>query len=418
MAAEVTAEITEAIGDLKDELEGQIDGKVQTWVSASDPSTNWTADEKAANVGDLWYYTGETIPNSYQNNCTYQYSYDSQTETYTWSSYSTSDDLFDAIDGKTTIYYSTPNDTALYAKAEKGDYLVDSTDGKTYRWDSDLDTQNKWINVTDYQAAIDNTLGDWISETLDPELDGLRGLIADSKITTWYRDTDPAQDPTVWDNTENHVGDIWYCNATTGDYAERTWRWNGSSWSEMTSTPPQEVFSQINGKANIYIGDEDPTGMAEGDLWFRSANDPILTYVENGGWVEYNKYTDDTVANAVGDEVRRVERELSAEIKSLGDSVEISITETNENLEEIKTHYRFDETGETIGKTGSPKTIKLANDGIGMQVNGETVTKWNQDEMYTPTKVRVPVGGSLQLGDFIFQPRSSGNISLLFVGGD
>ena len=113
-----------------------------------------------------------------------------------------------------------------------------------------------------------------------------------------------------------------------------------------------------------------------------------------------------------------MERELSAEIKSLGDSVEISITETNENLEEIKTHYRFDETGETIGKTGSPKTIKLANDGIGMQVNGETVTKWNQDEMYTPTKVRVPVGGSLQLGDFIFQPRSSGNISLLFVGGD
>lgn len=265
-----------------------------------------------------------------------------------------------------------------------------------------------------------NCATDWTAAPEDTEesLIGLRGLIADSKITTWYRDTDPAQDSTVWDNTENHVGDIWYCNATTGDYAERTWRWNGSSWSEMTSTPPQEVFSQINGKAHIYIGAEDPTGMAEGDLWFRSANDPILTCDENGEWVEYNKYTDDTVANAVGDEVRRVERELSAEIKSLGDSVEISITETNENLEEIKTHYRFDETGETIGKTGSPKTIKLANDGIGMQVNGETVTKWNQDEMYTPTKVRVPVGGSLQLGDFIFQPRSSGNISLLFVGGD
>lgn len=420
LAAEVTAEITEAIGDLKDDLEDQIDGKVQTWVSDADPSTNWTADQKAANVGDLWYYTGESIQNSYQNNCTYQYTSDGQDPpSYSWTAYSTSSDLFDAIDGKTTIYYGKPTGTGAILPPtydlEEGDYLVDSSDGKTYRWDNN---NRRWVNVTDYQAAINNTLDSWISETYEGDLEGLRGLIADSKITTWYRDTDPSEDPTVWDNTENHVGDIWYCNATTGDYAERTWRWNGSNWSEMTSTPPQEVFSQINGKAHIYIGTDEPADMAEGDLWFRSADDPILTCDENGEWVEYNKYTDDTVANAVGDEVRRVERELSAEIKSLGDSVEISITETNENLEEIKTHYRFDETGETIGKTGSPKTIRLANDGIGMQVNGETVTKWNQDEMYTPTKVRVPVGGSLQLGDFIFQPRSSGNISLLFVGGD
>lgn len=418
---EVNAEIEKAVDALEDTLKQQIDGKVQTWVSASDPSTNWTAEQKEINVGDLWYYTGESIQNSYQNNCVYQYEKDSQTGTYRWSAnpYSTSSDLFDAIDGKTTIYYGKPTGTGAIVppdySPEEGDYLVDSTDGKTYRWDSD---NEEWVNVTDYMAAAQNTLSTWVNGQYASDLSGLQQLVADSKITTWYRDTDPSEDPTVWDNTENHVGDIWYCNATTGDYAERTWRWNGSNWSEMTSTPPQEVFSQINGKAHIYIGTDEPADMAEGDLWFRSADDPILTCDENGEWVEYNKYTDDTVANAVGDEVRRVERELSAEIKSLGDSVEISITETNENLEEIKTHYRFDETGETIGKTGSPKTIKLANDGIGMQVNGETVTKWNQDEMYTPTKVRVPVGGSLQLGDFIFQPRSSGNISLLFVGGD
>lgn len=562
VAAEVTAEITEAIGDLKGELEDQIDGKVQTWVSASDPSTNWTAEQKETNVGDLWYYTGESIQNSYQNNCTYQYTSDGQDPpSYSWTAYSTSMDLFDAIDGKRQIFYGSPDGS--YGSVDAEDLLID-TDGTTYKWvvpqtgsphweqtseiavggrnllcedvsnptympqysylnlnfeyegsgcwhiygnytggsstnftlygktnDSlnitedgtytfsfeyeglPLDDQNKcmtwishfeegstsivknwldddasssyprtvtytctrttragiWFNSTMNGVAVDgrirlklergNRATDWspAPEDVSAALEGLRGLIADSKITTWYRDTDPSEDPTVWDNTENHVGDIWYCNDITGDYAERTWRWNGSSWSEMKSAPPKEVFDQIDGKAHIYIGTDEPTNMAEGDLWFKSTDEPILTCV-NGEWTEYNKYTDDTVANAVGDEVRRVERELSAEIKSLGDSVEISITETNENLEEIKTHYRFDETGETIGKTGSPKTIKLANDGIGMQVNGETVTKWNQDEMYTPTKVRVPVGGSLQLGDFIFQPRSSGNISLLFVGGD
>lgn len=414
-------DVTAAIKDLETVLETQIDGKVQTWVSAFDPSTNWTADQKETNVGDLWYYTGESIQNSYQNNCVYQYEQNSQTGVYGWNPnpYSTSSDLFDAIDGKTTIYYGRPEDDGEHTPVilpptytlEKGDYLVDPLDGKTYRWDSD---NSKWINVTDYQSTLNN----WIHGSYAEEIINLRTLIADSKIETWYQPTNPADDSWALD----HKGDIWYCSSTTDEYAQKTWQWNGSKWEEMKSTPPKEVFDQIDGKAHIYIGTDEPTDMAEGDLWFRSADDPILTYVENGiengEWVEYNKYTDDTVANAVGEEVRKVERTLSAEIKSLGDSVDISITETNENLEEIKTHYRFDENGETIGKTDSLKSIKLSNDGIDMLVNNESVTHWNQDEMYTPTRVRVPVGGSLQLGDFIFQPRSNGNISLLFIGED
>lgn len=101
-----------------------------------------------------------------------------------------------------------------------------------------------------------------------------------------------------------------------------------------------------------------------------------------------------------------------------GDNVEVVIAQTTDDLAALKMHYRFDETGETIGREGSSKSLKLSNDGINMMVDNESVTRWTQDEMYTPTRVKVPVGGSLQLGDFIFQPRSSGNISLLFVGGD
>lgn len=416
---DVSVEIEAAVDALEDTLKVQIDSKVQTWVSSDDPSTNWTADEKAANVGDLWYYTGESIPNSYQNNCTYQYTSSGQsTPTYSWVSYSTSDDLFDAIDGKTTIYYGRPTGSGAILpptySLEEGDYLVDSTDGKTYRWDS---TATKWINVTDYMTAAQNTLDNWVVGQYASDLDGLRDLVADSKIQTWYRDTDPSQDSSVWDASENHIGDIWYCNATTGTYSEKTWRWNGSSWSEMTSSPPQAVFDTLDGKAQIFIGTDTPVNPEDGDLWFRSADDPILSYVDSQ-WQEYNKYTDDTKADAVGENLDRVERQLSTEIQQLEESVTITINETNENLDEIKTHYRFDETGETIGKTNSQKSIKLSNDGIDMMVNNESVTKWNQDEMYTPTRVRVPVGGSLQLGDFIFQPRSSGNISLLFVGED
>lgn len=99
-----------------------------------------------------------------------------------------------------------------------------------------------------------------------------------------------------------------------------------------------------------------------------------------------------------------------------GDNVEVVIAQATDDLAALKMHYRFDETGETIGREGSSESVKLSNDGINMMVYNESVTKWTQDEMYTPTRVRVPLGGSLQLGDFIFQPRSNGNISLLFIG--
>ncbi|WP_297635189.1 hypothetical protein [uncultured Clostridium sp.] len=37
------------------EFENQIDGKINTFSQSTDPSTNWTEDEKLKSVGDLWY---------------------------------------------------------------------------------------------------------------------------------------------------------------------------------------------------------------------------------------------------------------------------------------------------------------------------------------------------------------------------
>ena len=109
---------------------------------------------------------------------------------------------------------------------------------------------------------------------------------------------------------------------------------------------------------------------------------------------------------------------LRTEINQTLTEVEVTVSQTSEDFDELKMHYRFDAEGETIGKSDSDKSIRLANDGIDMMVNEESVTKWNQNEMYTPVKVMVPVGGSLQLGDFVFQPRTNGNMSLFYVGED
>ena len=64
------------------------------------------------------------------------------------------------------------------------------------------------------------------------------------------------------------------------------------------------------------------------------------------------------------------------------------------------------------------EALKMENDQITLEVYGQPVTWWNINEQYMPKMVNIPVGGSLRLGSIQFQPRSSGNLSLLWVGED
>ena len=123
-----------------------------------------------------------------------------------------------------------------------------------------------------------------------------------------------------------------------------------------------------------------------------------------------------TSGDSIDTAINEAKTTLRTEFNQTAEAIELEVTQTSDDLDELKTHYRFDQYGETIGKTNSNKTIRLANDGINMMVDNESVTRWNQDEMFTPRKIMVPVGGSLQLGDFVFQPRSNGNMSLFYVG--
>lgn len=137
------AQTLQNINTLKNSLETQIDSKVETWCQKTNPANSWTAEERPNHTGDLWYYIGES-GTTYKNNTTYQYN----GETNVWSAYSANPDLFDKIDGKSTIYYGT---TSSVTSAEEGDYLVDSENDCTYRWNN-----GAWVLATDYkQVAID-----------------------------------------------------------------------------------------------------------------------------------------------------------------------------------------------------------------------------------------------------------------------
>ena len=139
-------EDTEAeISALQEDLQSQIDEKIQTYYQSTNPASAWTtADIRATHDGDLWCYTGTTT-STYTKDNVYRYNASNNT----WTTYSASGDLFDKVDGKTTVFYGKTTDT--FVDVETGDYLVDATDGSSYRYDG-----SKWVKVTDYQAAIDS----------------------------------------------------------------------------------------------------------------------------------------------------------------------------------------------------------------------------------------------------------------------
>lgn len=79
-----------------DGLQDQIDGKIETFYQANDPSTSWTADQKLAHTGDLWYRTTDDTQWRWNGSV-----WEEQTQ-------AVPQDVYDKIDGKAQIFTSTP----------------------------------------------------------------------------------------------------------------------------------------------------------------------------------------------------------------------------------------------------------------------------------------------------------------------
>lgn len=247
--------IATAMADLEEDLQEQIDGKIDTFYQSADPSTNWTAAEKTAHTGDLWYKTTD--------NTTWRWNGS------TWQEQEVPTAVFDEIDGKSTIFYGTTSGT--YADVQTGDYLVDSTSGKTYRWNG-----SSWVVQTDYASAISSAISSLRSD--------LESQIEDGKIETFYQSADPSTNWTAEQKTA-HTGDLWY---KTSDSS--TWRWSGSAWQEQSV--PDEVFDAIDGKSTIFYGTTSGTytGVQTGDYLVDSTTGSTYRYT-GSAWTKVTDYS-------------------------------------------------------------------------------------------------------------------------------
>ena len=94
------ADYSEAINKELEGIKGQLDGKAETWYQATDPSTNWT--NKTSHKGDIWYNTTDGTTQYWNGTA--------------WEKMDIPKDVFDTIDGKSSIFVDSYDD----AKAGKG----------------------------------------------------------------------------------------------------------------------------------------------------------------------------------------------------------------------------------------------------------------------------------------------------------
>lgn len=159
-----------------------------------------------------------------------------------------------------------------------------------------------YVDIASKFGDVDDDLFN-IVDLLIPDLQ----YQVDGKIETFYQAStvNPASNWTTADERAAHTGDIWY--KTDNNTA---WRWNGAAWQQIQDQAALDALQDAadaaalaDGKATVFVGSTTPTGAQEGDLWFKGANEPILTYV-NGQWVVYNGHAKESdyvyLRNALG----------------------------------------------------------------------------------------------------------------------
>lgn len=96
------ADFSAAINDELAGIKGQLDGKTETWYQVDDPSTDWT--DKVSHEGDIWYNTTNGTTNYWNGSA--------------WEQMDIPKDVFDTIDGKSSIFVDS------YADAKAGTGVI------------------------------------------------------------------------------------------------------------------------------------------------------------------------------------------------------------------------------------------------------------------------------------------------------
>lgn len=369
-------------GDYAKDLEAinkQIDQKAETWYQETDPSVEWTSEElKSAHVGDLWYSTSEDK----------SYIYTSEFE---WEERSgVPDSVYDMIDKKAQIFTSQPvppyyvND--LYAQGAGGDILVCTAERLTGTYNAaDWKKAGKYTDDTALKNFVDNTYTNAIKDLTDS---------INTKITTWYYSgvptlsNAPAKDWTTNDGKEIHVGDLYY-DKSTGYVYRFNYENNTYAWGRIKDSDLTEALSLANAasdtadsKRRVFVAQPAPP-YDNGDLWLNNQEIYVCQISKskdesyaNNDFIIATKYTDDTVANQVGDNLEIVRGTVTT-IKEGVDAFKIDIETQVKSINDLQEETL--ESMERMSYTFGTKDLSIANsnDPVNAQINNQGLKVFN-----------------------------------------
>lgn len=419
-------------GEYKDDLDAinrQIDKKAESWYQSTDPSVSWTTtDLKALHVGDLWYNTTES------KNYVY-------TSSYTWEEINgVPDSLYDEIDGKAQIFTSQPTTPYyvgdLYVQGTNGDILVCKTERLTGSY-----TASEWVKASKY--TDDSGLNNFVNNVYPNDLAELTNQI-DAKVTTWYYSGEPTLTNTPakdWPTADyiKHTGDLYYDKDTGYTYTFQATD-GVYGWVHIVDADLTEALSIANAaqdtadnKRRIFLDTPEPP-YDNGDLWLNNEEiyvcqigKPEGELYADGDFIVGVKYTDDTVANEVANELSIVKGQVTTIIED-NNEIKLTFTETTnlvndltgEIADEIATRSAMiratSENGLPVielGSTESPVQTKYKNDGMYIEENGAVTSYFKNGKAYN---YDMEVLNSLIIGRFAFKPRKNGNLSLVYIG--
>ena len=267
-----------AINDELTGIKGQLDGKAETWYQVDDPSTDWT--NKVSHEGDIWYNTSNGTTNYWNGSA--------------WEQMNIPKDVFDTIDGKSSIFVDS------YADAKAGTGVI----SKGYK-ERDL-----WIIPEDATVnGVKYYKGDM--------------LTAVSKNTNF--------DETNWKKKVRYVGPTELNNAI-------------DVVNEKINTINNITIPGINNKFNEFIEDGvlDSSEKARLTDLLNQASNEVAAVIDQVNNITTSKYlTNDNANKGKLEEANTVMKTAWTEYKNLINTLIAANTEiTKVNIGEANTKYR------------------------------------------------------------------------------
>lgn len=243
-------------------------------------------------------------------------------------------------------------------------------------------------------------------QRLQSEIDGAIETYSGAAVPTLQNP--PASTWTSDTERDTHVGDLYVVNSQGGDYAGFYYRFEklgvGSyQWTLLKDSEVTKALAEA----------EEANERAQAAIEESATLQAIL---EN----DYSPTADIEARFYTQEEGEETAAALQSEISLTNNRMTIAMsqlrTDVDGEFEQMAYYIRYKDGVIIIGRTDMPLNFRISPTQISACENNDATSYWNADKQVTPKVLEIPVGGSLRTGSVQWQPRSSGNLSLLWVG--